>query len=493
MANGKKYVISIDQGSTSTRSVIYDTNLNLISSSQIKLDEIYPENGWVELNPNKIIESVIKSTNNVIHDSGISLSDLLSIGITNQRETVVFWDKKNLKPYGNAISWQCLRGIKICENLKGSEFEKIFIESTGLKLDPYFSFSKIIWAIENNKEINNALKDNVLQIGTVDTWILANLTDSKEHKIEITNASRTGLFNSKTEEWDERLLSLLNLDKSIFPSIYPSDSIFGTTKKSLFGKEIEINAILGDQQSSLYGHKDGSHNEIKCTFGTGGFLLIDTGEKRFRYNSDFLSTIAFRKKDKTMHALEGSILSAGSTLEWLKKINVIDNFENIENQLNTTPLNDIQVIPALNGLGAPFWNGKIRASIENINSGTTKEDIIRSAFESIAFSTKAIIEKIEERINAPIKELKIDGGLSKSMFFCQFLSDLLNIKVKASNNSEMTSMGVAKLAIEKLNIDYKFKNPYSNFDPIANNKNMYTNKYKNWKKLIESKIKTKEK
>ncbi|MBK89647.1 MAG: glycerol kinase [Chloroflexi bacterium] len=492
MDSEKKYVISIDQGSTSTRSVIYDLNLNLISSSQIKLEEIYPENGWVELEPYKIIESVIKTINNAILDSGINIKNILSIGLTNQRETVVFWDKKTLKPFGNAISWQCLRGIEICEKLKSTEFEKKFIESTGLKIDPYFSFSKIIWAIENNKEINNALKNNRLRIGTIDTWILANLTDSEEHKIEITNASRTGLFNTKTEEWDESLLSLLNLDKSIFPSVHPSDAVFGKTKKKLFGKEIEINAILGDQQSSLYGHKDGNQYEIKCTFGTGGFLLIDTGEKRFSYNNNFLSTIAFKKNEKTMHALEGSILSAGSTLEWLKKINVIENFEDIENQLNSTQLNDVQLIPALNGLGAPFWDGKIRASIENINSGTTKEEIIRSAFESIGFSTKAILEKIEETISFPVKVLKIDGGLSKSPFFCQFLSDLLNIKVKASINSEITSMGVAKLAIEKFNIDYKFKIPYSEFDPISNNKNVYTNKYKKWKKLIENKIKVKE-
>ena len=492
MVSEKKYVISIDQGSTSTRSIVYDMDLNLISSSQIKLEEIYPKNGWVEIDPNKIIESVKETIKNAVKKADIKTEDILSIGITNQRETIVLWDKQDLEPFGNAISWQCLRGIEICEDLKGSEFEKLFKNSTGLKIDPYFSFSKIMWAIENNKKISDALKNNNLRIGTIDSWLLANLTNNDENKIEITNASRTGLYNTKKEEWDEKLLSLLNLDKSILPSVYQSDSIFGKTKKELLGKEIEINAILGDQQSSLYAHKDNKDYEVKCTFGTGGFLLIDTGEKRFSHNNNFLSTIAHKKNNKIMHALEGSILSAGSTLEWLKKVNLFDSFDEIEKQLNKTKITDVQIIPALNGLGAPFWDGNIRASIENLNSGTTKEEIIRSAFESIAFSTKAIIEKIEELIEIPINELKIDGGISRSSFFCQFLSDLLKIKIRVSSNSEMTSIGVAKLALEKSKINFKVEMDYINFEPCSSNSKMYNEKYKKWKNLIDKKIKSKE-
>ncbi|MEC7837823.1 MAG: FGGY family carbohydrate kinase [Chloroflexota bacterium] len=488
MKNKKKYVIAIDQGTTSTKSVIYDNELKPKSSSQIKIDEIYPKDGWVEVDPVKIIESVTKTVASALIKSKVSLDEIFSIGITNQRETVVFWDKKTLKPFGNAISWQCLRGIDICEKLRASGLEKTFNLSTGLKLDPYFSFSKIIWAIENDKNINTALKNKNLNIGTIDSWILANLVDNKTHQIEITNASRTGLFNTNTEEWDENLLHLLDIDKSALPKIRASNECFGYTKKSLFGKSFPINAILGDQQSSLYGHKE-KKLEIKCTFGTGGFLLIDTGEKRYDFNKNFLSTIAYKKENKTMHALEGSILSAGSTLEWLKKINIINNFEEIEDQLTKTEMSEVLMIPALNGLGAPFWDGNIRSSIENINSGTTKEQIIRSAFEAIAFSTKAIIETIEETINLSIKEIKIDGGISKSVFFCQFLSDLINKKIKASENSEITSMGVAKLALEKFNGNSKIKNPYIDFIPDVKNKNMYTKKYKKWKSLILNKIK----
>lgn len=489
MNHKKKYVIAIDQGSTSTKSVVYDNNLNLIASSQIRLEEIYPSDGWVELDPIKIITSITKTINEALLKSKAELENILSIGITNQRETVVFWNKKTLKPFGNAISWQCLRGRDICEKLKNTKFEKTYKLSTGLKLDPYFSFSKIIWAIENNNEIKKALKNKNLSIGTIDSWILANFIEDKTHKIEITNASRTGLFNTKSEDWDKELLSLLNIDKSALPKIFASNENFGNTKKSLFGKPIPINAILGDQQASLYGHKEKKISEIKCTYGTGGFLLIDTEDKRHDFNENFLSTIAYKKNNKTMYALEGSILSAGSTLEWLKKINIINTFDDIENDVNSTKFNDIFLIPALNGLGAPFWNGNIRSSIENINSSTTKEDIIRAAFEGVAFSTKAIIDSVQETSNLNIQELKIDGGLSKSSFFSQLLSDLINKKIKASKNSEVTSLGVAKLSLEKFDLDSNYINTYTNYIPNTKNNEMYNSKYKKWKKLIFQKIK----
>ena len=488
MKNKKKYIIAIDQGSTSTKSIIYDNELNSIASSQVKLDEIYPNDGWVELDPIKIIESVTKTVTSALIKSNVHLDEILSIGITNQRETVVFWDKKNLKPFRNAISWQCLRGVEICEKLKRTKFEKIYNLSTGLKLDPYFSFSKIIWALENDENIKTALKNKNLNIGTIDSWIMANLIGNETHKIEITNASRTGLFNTNTEEWDEELLSFIGLDKSALPKILSSNENFGNTKKLIFGKSFPVNAILGDQQSSLYGHKEKNSFEIKCTFGTGGFLLIDTEEKRFDFNKNFLSTIAYKKDNKTMHALEGSILSAGSTLEWLKKINIIKSFKDLDKDIKSSKFNKVLVIPALNGLGAPFWNSNIRASIENINASTTKQEIIRSTFESIAFSTKAIIDSIEETIGINIKELKIDGGLSKSSFFGQLLSDLINTKIKVSINSEITSMGVAKLALENSRMNSKYKNLYNEFKPNSKNKGMYNSKYKKWKNLILKRI-----
>ena len=489
MKNKKKYVISIDQGSTSTRCVIYDDELNSIASSQYKLDEIYPKEGWVELDPNQIIESVLYTIKDVVSKSEIDKEKIISIGITNQRETIVFWDKSNLKPIANAISWQCLRGKEICDKLKGSKFEELLVDSTGLKLDPYFSFSKIVWAIENNKTIYKLLAQNKLNFGTIDSWLLANIIEGSPHKIEVTNASRTGLYNTKLEDWDAELLSILGINRSFLPKIFSSNETFGNIKKEIIGKSLPVNAILGDQQSSLYGHKEKEGFEIKCTFGTGGFLLIDTGNKRIKNNENFLSTLAFKKNKSTNYALEGSILSAGSTIEWLKKIGIIENFENIEKEIESSKWNQIMVIPAINGLGAPFWNGNIRASLENLSSNTTRGDIIRATFESIAFSTKAIIESIEKTIGLNISEIKIDGGISKSNFFSQFLADLIDKKIKVAINSETTSLGVAKLSLEASKIIKNNKNGYVDFNPKTNNLELCNNKYKNWKKLILKKIK----
>ena len=489
MKNKKKYVISIDQGSTSTKSIIYDDKLNSIASSQTKLDEIYPKEGWVEIDPNQIIKSVLYTIKDVVEKSEIDKDKIISIGITNQRETIVFWDKSNLKPVGNAISWQCLRGKDICDKLRGSKFEKLLVDSTGLKLDPYFSFSKIVWSIKNNEKIYKLLTQNKLSFGTVDSWLIANMVEGSPHKIEITNASRTGLYNTKSEDWDKELLSFLEIDSSCLPEILSSNENFGNIKKEIIGKSLPINAILGDQQSSLYGHKEKEKLEIKCTFGTGGFLLIDTGKKRVESNINFLSTLAFKKKQNTNYALEGSILSAGSTIEWLKKIGIIENFDDIEKAIEFSKLNQVMVIPAINGLGAPFWNGNVRASLENLSSNTTREDIIRATFESIAFSTKAIIEIIERTVDIDIDEMKIDGGISRSKFFSQFLADLINKKIKVAANSEITSLGVAKLSLESSQVIKSNSNSYIDFNPNKNNLEIYNNKYEKWKKIILEKTK----
>jgi len=252
---------------------------------------------------------------------------------------------------------------------------------------------------------------------------------------------------------------------------------------------LPINAILGDQQSSLYGHKEKEMFEIKCTFGTGGFLLIDTGKKRVESNINFLSTLAFKKNQNTNYALEGSILSAGSTIEWLKKIGIVENFDDIEKAIEFSKLNQVMVIPAINGLGAPFWNGNVRASLENLSSNTTREDIIRATFESIAFSTKAIIEIIERTVDIDINEMKIDGGISRSKFFSQFLADLINKKIKVAANTEITSLGVAKLSLESSQVIKSNSNSYIDFNPNKNNLEIYNNKYEKWKKIILEKTK----
>jgi len=489
MKNKKTYILSIDQGSTSTKAVIYDENLDLISNAQVNIKEIYPKYGWVEQSPNEIIESVKKTIFKSLHLSNLKIENISSIGISNQRESVVFWDKKTKLSLCNMISWQCLRGLDFCNSIKNSTIETLINNATGLKADPYFSFSKIIWALKNNKNLTNALENNNLAIGTIDSWIMFNILENNPHITDITNASRTGLFNTFEEKWDIEILNKLNINKEILPKVLSSDDDFGNINKEFFGANIPVNSVLGDQHSSLYAHKNNDNFEIKCTYGTGGFLLINTGYERFKYNNNFLSTIAYKKNKKTTYALEGSILSAGSVLEWMKSINIIDNFESIEENLLNTEFNELMFIPALNGLGAPYWNGNIRASLENITNETTKNHILRSALESIAFSTKSILQTIEKTINIKIKTLKIDGGMSKSAFFSSFLSDLLGIKIMVAKNSEMTSMGVAKLSLERNLKKINLNNIYIEHIPVKRNFKKYNEKFLKWEKLIETKIK----
>ncbi|NCG34956.1 MAG: glycerol kinase [Dehalococcoidales bacterium] len=489
MKNKKTYVLSIDQGSTSTRAVIYDENLNLISNAYIKTREIYPQYGWVEQNPNEIIDSVKKTIFRSIKEANLKIETIQSIGITNQRESIVFWDKKTKLSLSNMISWQCLRGMDFCKSIKNTEIETKINSATGLKVDPYFSFSKIIWALNNNKKINESLENNTLAVGTIDSWIMFNILENNPHFTDITNASRTGLFNTLDEKWDLEILKILNINKEVLPKVFSSDRTFGKLNKKIFGSNIPITSVLGDQHSSLYAHKNNKKFEIKCTYGTGGFLLIDTGNERFNYNNNFLSTVAYKKDKKTTYALEGSILSAGSALEWMKSINVIDSFEKIEENLSNTKFGELIFIPALNGLGAPFWNGNIRASIENITNKTNKNDILRAALESIAFSTKSILKTIEITTKYKIDVLKIDGGMSTNSFFSSFLADLLGIKVKVATNSEMTSMGVAKMSLEKHVENLSLKNLYIEYKPIKKNFKKFNDKFFKWEKIIENKLK----
>lgn len=479
------YILSIDQGSTSTRTVVYDENLTLVCTSQREIKEFYPNNGWVEQDPKEVLRSVGETLLEAVNKNNIHKECILSIGLTNQRETIVFWNKKTLEPLSPAISWQCLRGIDFCNSIIGTKLEAMINKSTGLKVDPYFSFSKIVWALKN---INSLFEKKDICVGTIDSWILANIVDGNPHITEITNASRTGLFNTKTETWDIKILEELDIPMSILPKVVKSNHNFGVLNENILGKKIPINSILGDQQSSLYGHKNNEETEIKCTFGTGGFLLIDTAEKRYNFNQNFLSTISNKIGKKSNHALEGTILSAGSLIEWLKSIDIFQENKQIEEYLNNSNFNEILIVPALNGLGAPFWDGEIRASIENINSSYNKNDILRAGFESVAFSTKSIVDSIEKTINYKIKSIKIDGGLSRSIFFNQLLSNLLNIVVRVANNNEMTSLGVAKLSLENISKKKLSYNSYKDFFPEKENYNRINKKYNDWKNLILNKI-----
>ena len=487
--NNKRFFLSIDQGTTSTRSIIFNEKFKVIATERIQNKEFYPKVGWVEQDPDEILEAVINSINSSMNKINISFSEITCIGITNQRESIVCWDSITGKSLYNSISWQCLRGDTLCQKIRGTDFENYVNSATGLKVDPYFSSTKISWILRNSPDVIKALKNDRLKVGTIDSWLMFNLLNNNPHLTDLSNASRTGLLNTKTLNWDKKILSYFNIPVKILPKIVPSNYNFGTTNKKIFGFEVPITAVLGDQHASLYGHSSNNENEIKCTYGTGAFILLNTFNKRYSYQNDFLSTVAWQKDKEIYYALEGSVFSAGSIIEWLKNIGMIKNIQNLQFPYFSEKNNEnLFFIPALNGLGAPFWNSKIKASIEGINFSSNTESIIKAGLESVAFSTKAVIDSISSKTKINFKTLKVDGGLTNNNFLMQFQSDLLGIPILVSENTEMTSLGVAKLAAEKIVKKLEYDNNYKKYIPNKKNMKLMRDKYKIWIDKVRNNI-----
>ena len=480
----KRFFLAIDQGTTSTRSIIFNEKFKVIATERIQNKEFYPEVGWVEQDPNEILEAVINSINRSVNKINISFSEITCIGITNQRESIVCWDSITGKSLYNSISWQCLRGDTLCQKIIGTDFENYVNSVTGLKVDPYFSSTKISWILRNSLDVIKALKNDRLKVGTIDSWLMFNLLNNNPHLTDLSNASRTGLLNTKTLNWDKRILSYFDIPVKILPNYN-----FGTTNKKIFDFEVPITAVLGDQHASLYGHSSNNENEIKCTYGTGAFILLNTFNKRYSYQNDFLSTVAWQKDKEIYYALEGSVFSAGSIIEWLKNIGMIKNVQNLQFPYFSEKNNEnLFFIPALNGLGAPFWNSKIKASIEGINFSSNTESIIKAGLESVAFSTKAVIDSISSKTKINFKTLKVDGGLTNNNFLMQFQSDLLGIPILVSENTEMTSLGVAKLASEKIVKKLEYDNNYKKYIPNKKNMKLLRDKYKIWIDKVRNNI-----
>ncbi|MBI62943.1 MAG: glycerol kinase [Chloroflexi bacterium] len=485
----KRFFLAIDQGTTSTRSIIFNEKFKVLVTKRIQNKEFYPEPGWVEQDPNEILEAVINSINLSLDKINISFSEITCIGITNQRESIVCWDSITGKSLYNSISWQCLRGDTLCQKIRDTDFENYVNNVTGLKVDPYFSSTKISWILKNSPDVKKALKNDRLKLGTIDSWLMFNLLNNNPHLTDLSNASRTGLLNTKTLNWDKRILSYFDIPVKILPKIVPSNYNFGTTNKKILGSEVPITAVLGDQHASLYGHSSNNENEIKCTYGTGAFILLNTFNKRYSYQNDFLSTVAWEKDKEIYYALEGSVFSAGSIIEWLKNIGMIKNVQNLQFQHFSEKNNEnLFFIPALNGLGAPFWNSKIKASIEGINFASNRESIIKAALESVAFSTKAVIDSISNKTKINFKTLKVDGGLTNNKFLMQFQADLLGIPILVSENTEMTCLGVARLASEKIMEKLEYDNDYKKYLPNKNNMTLLRDKYNIWMDKVRNNI-----
>ena len=443
----KKFIISIDQGTTSSRVVLFDTKGNIKFISQYEFKQYFPRNGWVEHNPNEIWSTTLKALKQVIKKAKSLKGNILTIGITNQRETTILWNKKTGKPIYNAIVWQDRRTQEYCKSLKNKNYENTFRKKTGLFIDPYFSATKIKWILDNVKVSKKLLKTNNLLFGTVDTFLIWKLTKGKQHLTEATNASRTMLFNINNNKWDNEILQKLKIPKSILPEVKNSADNFGKTDKRVTGKEIPISAVLGDQQAAAVGQACFEKGSIKSTYGTGAFVIMNTGSKKINSKNKLLTTICYRLNNKTTYALEGSIFIAGAGVQWLRdKIKLINNaYETEKIAKSTKSNNEVYVVPAFSGIGAPYWRPDARGLITGLTRDSDWKTLVRATVESVAYQSNDLFYSMNKDGLKP-RIVKIDGGMVANNWFSQFLADVINLKVIRPKILETTALGAALLA-----------------------------------------------
>ena len=445
-----KYILSLDQGTTSSRAIVFDRLGEIVGMAQEEFNQIYPKPGWVEHNPIEILSSQMASLFGAITRSGLTMKDIDSIGITNQRETTIVWDKKTGKPIYNAIVWQCRRTEEyIKELLKDDSLDELVYNKTGLRLDPYFSASKIKWILDNVKGAREKAEKGELCFGTVDTYLLWHLTGGKEFKTDYTNASRTLLFNIHELKWDEDLLKLFDIPASMLPTVHPSSYMYGKTMVEQMGAEIPITGIVGDQQGSLFGQLCVNKGDIKNTFGTGCFMLMNTGKCAIKSKHGLVTTLGASLEGKRPdYVLEGSVFIGGAAVKWLRdELRFIKDASKTEDySLKVKDTGGVYVVPAFTGLGAPYWDGEARGLITGITRGTSKEHIIRATMEGIAYQVYDVLKAMENDLNIDIKSLCVDGGASKNNFLMQFEADILKAEVKRPKVVEVTALGAAYLA-----------------------------------------------
>ncbi|MBT8385206.1 MAG: glycerol kinase GlpK [Bacteroidia bacterium] len=442
----KRYIIALDQGTTSSRSVLYNEKGHQIGLEQEEFEQLFPKSGWVEHDPQEILNSQLNTFKKLLKNNNIKATDVAGIGITNQRETTIVWNKKTGKPIYNAIVWQDTRTANICEDLKKKGLEKYVRETTGLVIDSYFSGTKIKWILDNVQGARSLAEKGELLFGTVDSWLLYNLTNGKVHATDYSNASRTMIFNISTLQWDEKLLKELNIPASMLPEVNSSSFHFGDFEYE--DQAIPIAGIAGDQQAALFGQACFNKGEAKNTYGTGCFLLMNTGEQKQLSKSGLLTTIAWGIDGKVYYALEGSIFIAGAAIQWLrdglKIINTAEESEAFAKQI--TEDNPVYVVPAFAGLGAPYWDMYARGAIFGLTRDTGKNHLVRAALESMAYQTKDIIIAMEQDSKIKLRSLKVDGGACANNVLMQFQSDILNTEIERPKNIESTALGAAYLA-----------------------------------------------
>ena len=443
-----KYILAIDAGTTSSRAILFDKNAEPIEIAQYEFNQIFPKEGWVEHDALEIWNTQLKAVKDVINNSKIEPNQIDSIGITNQRETTVIWNKKTGIPVFNAIVWQDRRTANFCDQLKKNNKTELIQNKTGLVIDAYFSGTKIKWILDNDPSIRNQANNGELLFGTIDTWLIWNLTNGKTHITDPSNASRTLLYNIKEDDWDNELLSLFDIPKHILPKVVDSSSTSAYVDDKFFGVRIPISGIAGDQQAALFGQLCTDQGDIKNTYGTGCFCMMNTGKTFVKSKNKMLSTIAWRIDGEVTYALEGSVFVAGALIQWLRdKLGIIKNAEEVENLAKSVDNNGgITFIPALSGLAAPYWDPYAQGTIFGITRGTENGHIARAALESIALRTRDIIIEMEKDAGIKFSNLKVDGGACNNNLLMQIQSNLLNTKVIRPKTTETTALGVAFLA-----------------------------------------------
>lgn len=443
-----KYILSLDQGTTSSRAILFNKAGEIVSVSQKEFEQIYPNPGWVEHSPMEIWGTQAGVANEVVLKSGISLDDIAAIGITNQRETTIVWDKKTGRPVYNAIVWQCRRTAEICDDLRSRGLEETIKNKTGLVLDAYFSATKIKWILDKVEGAREKADKGELLFGNVDTWLIWNLTGGKIHITDYSNASRTMLFNIHTLQWDKELLKELEIPVSMLPEVKSSSTVYGYTSKEVMGAEIPIAGDAGDQQAALFGQCCFNEGMAKNTYGTGGFMLMNTGLKPVESKNGLLTTIAWGIEKKVEYALEGSIFVAGAAVQWLRdELRMIKRADECERYaLSVGDTNGVYMVPAFVGMGAPYWDMYARGTMVGITRGTKKEHFIRAVLESLAYQSMDVLNSMEEDSAIKLSSLRVDGGACANSFLMQFQSDILNVPVIRPEVIETTAKGAAYLA-----------------------------------------------
>lgn len=487
------YILAIDQGTTSTRSIVFSARGEILSVAQKEIRQIYPKAGYVEHDPIEIFNSVLETAREAIRLSKLEIKNIATIGITNQRETVVVWNKDSGMPIYNAIVWQCRRTSSYVEELKKAGYSQTIASKTGLVPDAYFSGPKIKWILDNVPKARELINSGKLLFGTIDSWLLWKLTNGRAHSTDVTNASRTMLFNIIKLKWDDDLFEIMNIPLEMAPEVKNSSDHYGFADKEFLGKEIPISSLVGDQQAALFGQTGFEEGEIKCTYGTGNFILLNTGSNVVFSKRGLVSTVAFATKSKVNYALEGSIFITGAAIQWLRDgLGIIRESKEVNDlAIKVEDNGGVYFVPAFVGLGAPYWDMYARGTIIGITRGTTSAHIARATLESIAYQTRDVIEIMESETGIKIKRLKVDGGASASDLLMQFQSNLLGVPILRPKIKETTALGASMLAGLSINLWKNFEElkeiwkEEKIFSPSREETLKAESLYANWKKAVE--------